>query len=71
MSRNPLNCNNKQCDCCDNFHIVYFKNGFKETITERLPKDTGYTTMQKKARMMAVGFMAQAVHPADARTLLK
>lgn len=71
MSCISLTCSNEQCACCDNFHIVYFKNGFKETITERLPKDTGYTIMQKKARMMAVGFMAQAVHPADARTLLK
>jgi len=42
----------------------------KETISERLPKETGLAIMQKKARMMPFGYMAQAVHPEDAKHLI-
>lgn len=70
MSRIQQNCGLSKCDCCSDFHIVYFRCGFKETITERLPVDMGYSMMIKKARMMPVGYMAQAVHPDDVKTLI-
>ncbi|BBL22267.1 hypothetical protein [Acinetobacter radioresistens] len=70
MSRIQLNCGQSLCDCCTNFSIVYFRSGMKETISERLPKETGLAIMQKKARMMPVGYMAHAVHPEDAKHLI-
>lgn len=70
MSSIHQNCGLNGCECCRDFHIVYFRAGWKETITERLPVDNGYSTMIKKARMMPVGYMAQAVHPDDAKYLI-
>lgn len=70
MSRFQRNCGLYNCECCTDFHIVYYRFGMKETISERLPVDTGYTIMMKKARMMPVGHMAQAVHPDDVKHLI-
>lgn len=53
-----------------NFHIVYYKNGGKETLTSRLPKEYGYEIMRKRAAAMAPGLMAQAVHPDDVKALI-
>lgn len=52
------------------FHIVYYKSGSKETITARLPKESGYEIMRKRAAAMAPGLMAQAVHPEDVKALI-
>lgn len=58
------------CECYSNFHIVYFKNGGKETLSARLPKESGYAIMRKRAAAMAPGLMAQAVHPEDVKHLI-
>jgi hypothetical protein len=71
MSHITLDCKVSHCECCKDFHIVYYKNGGKDTITAHLPTEYGYSIMQKKARMMPMGYMAQAVHPDDAHILLR
>lgn len=59
-----------QSPCLVDFHIVYYKSGSKETMTSRLPKESGYEIMRKRAAAMAPGLMAQAVHPDDVKTLI-
>ncbi|MCP0918028.1 hypothetical protein MUB04_15930 [Acinetobacter indicus] len=60
----------QQSPCLVDFHIVYYKSGSKETITSRLPKESGYEIMRKRAAAMAPGLMAQAVHPEDVKALI-
>lgn len=63
---------NQQLSSCEysDFHIVYYKSGSKETLTARLPKETGYALMCRRAAAMAPGLMAQAVHPDDVKALI-